>query len=129
MTTFIKAKLKKSDDQPNIDKYRVAANITEYHIISILFFHRIIIKPMDMIQSCYTTWEAWDTKYSDWDIMLYSVWTYPQYRVAALPEKLGMLNVLTVDIMLNGVCRYSNDVEMRKFTQPFYDKQFLYKKI
>ena len=36
MTTFIKAKLKKSDDQTNIDKYRVAANITEYHIISIL---------------------------------------------------------------------------------------------
>ena len=28
------AKLKKSDDHMNIDKYRVAANITEYHIIS-----------------------------------------------------------------------------------------------
>ena len=27
-------KLKKSDDQMNIDKYIVAANITEYHIIS-----------------------------------------------------------------------------------------------
>ena len=35
MTTLIKTKLKKSDDQTNIDKYRVAANITEYHIISI----------------------------------------------------------------------------------------------
>ena len=34
MTTFIKAKLNKSDDQKNIDKYRVAANITEYHITS-----------------------------------------------------------------------------------------------
>ena len=34
MTTFIKAKLKKSDDQSNISKYREAANITEYHIIS-----------------------------------------------------------------------------------------------
>ena len=34
MTTFIKTKLKKSDEQKNIDKYRVAANITEYHIIS-----------------------------------------------------------------------------------------------
>ena len=34
MKTYIKAKLKKSDDQTNIDKYRVAANITEYHIIS-----------------------------------------------------------------------------------------------
>ncbi len=31
MTTFIKAKLKKLDDQTNIDKYRVAANIIEYH--------------------------------------------------------------------------------------------------
>ncbi len=30
---FTKAKLKKSDYQTNIDKYRVAANITEYHII------------------------------------------------------------------------------------------------
>ncbi len=29
MTTLIKTKLKKSDDQTNIDKYRVAANITE----------------------------------------------------------------------------------------------------
>ncbi len=27
-------KLKKSDDQTNIDKYRVAADNTEYHIIS-----------------------------------------------------------------------------------------------
>ena len=33
MTTFIKAKLKKSDDQTSIDIYRLAANITEYHII------------------------------------------------------------------------------------------------
>ena len=32
MTTFIKVKLKKSDDQINIDKCRVSANITEYHI-------------------------------------------------------------------------------------------------
>ncbi len=31
MKIFQKAKLKKSDDQTNIDKYRVAANITEYH--------------------------------------------------------------------------------------------------
>ena len=33
MTTFIKKKFEKSDDQTNIDKYRVAENITEYHII------------------------------------------------------------------------------------------------
>ena len=32
-----------SDDQTNIDKYRLAANITEYHIISKLIFQRIII--------------------------------------------------------------------------------------
>ena len=37
--TFTKAKLKNSDDQTNIDKYRVAANITEYHIILKLIFH------------------------------------------------------------------------------------------
>ena len=43
MTTFIKAKLKKSDDQTNIKKYRVAANITEHHIITKLIFQRIII--------------------------------------------------------------------------------------
>ena len=30
MTTFIEAKLNKSEDQTNMGKYRVAANITEY---------------------------------------------------------------------------------------------------
>ena len=43
MTTFIKNKFKKSDNQTNIDKYRVAVNITEYNIISKLIFLRIII--------------------------------------------------------------------------------------
>ncbi len=38
-----KTKFKKSDDQKNIDKYRVATNITEYQIISKLIFLRIII--------------------------------------------------------------------------------------
>ncbi len=33
MTTFIKAKLEKSDDQLNSDKYKVAVNIIEHHII------------------------------------------------------------------------------------------------
>ena len=33
MPTFIKGKLKESDDQRNIDKYRVAANVAEYQII------------------------------------------------------------------------------------------------
>ncbi len=32
MTTFIETKFKISNDQMNIDKYRLAANITEYHI-------------------------------------------------------------------------------------------------
>ena len=43
MTTFTKTKFKKSDDQTNIDKYRLAANITEEHIISKLILQRIII--------------------------------------------------------------------------------------
>ncbi len=43
MSTFIKTKFKKSEDQTNIDKYRLAANITEYHIISKLIFLRIIL--------------------------------------------------------------------------------------
>ncbi len=34
MPTFIKVKLKKSYDQKNIKKYRAAANITKYRIIS-----------------------------------------------------------------------------------------------
>ncbi len=43
ITTFNKRKFKKSDDQTNIDKYRVAAYITEYHIISKVIFLRLII--------------------------------------------------------------------------------------
>ena len=43
MTTFIKTKFKKSEDQINIYKYRVTANITEYYNISKLIFLRIII--------------------------------------------------------------------------------------
>ena len=35
-----KMKFMKSDDQTNIDKYRVAANITEYHNKSKLMFRR-----------------------------------------------------------------------------------------
>ncbi len=42
MTTFIKTKFKISVDQTNINKYRLAANITEYHIISKLILQRII---------------------------------------------------------------------------------------
>ena len=43
MKTFIKTKFKISEDQTNIDKYRLAANITVYHIISKLILQRIII--------------------------------------------------------------------------------------
>ncbi len=39
MTTFIKAKLNKSDDQTNIDKYSVATNIIEYHSYYNKIFH------------------------------------------------------------------------------------------
>ena len=41
MTSFIKAKLKKSDDQTKIDKYRGATNITEYHIMSKLIIEKL----------------------------------------------------------------------------------------
>ncbi len=44
MTTFIKTKLNKSDDQTNIDKYRLTANIIEYYIKS-----KLIIFPKSMI--------------------------------------------------------------------------------
>ncbi len=43
LPTSIKTKHKKSDDQTNINKYKVAANITKYHIISNITFLGIII--------------------------------------------------------------------------------------
>ena len=46
MTTFIKAELKKSDDQKNINKYRVDSNITEYHIISKLILKFMMIRQL-----------------------------------------------------------------------------------
>ena len=51
MTTFLNAKLKKSDDQTNIDKHGVAANITEFHIISKLIFVTIIIPKFMMLNN------------------------------------------------------------------------------
>ncbi len=42
MITFIKTNFKITDDQTNIDKYRLAANIIEYHT-SKLILQRIII--------------------------------------------------------------------------------------
>ena len=41
MTTFIKTKFKKPDDQTNIDKYGVAENLTYHPIISKSIFRRI----------------------------------------------------------------------------------------
>ena len=53
MTTLIQTKFKISDDQTNIDKYRLAANITEYHIISKLILQRIIIPNLKSIGQFY----------------------------------------------------------------------------
>ena len=49
MTTFIE-KRSLSDNQTNIEKYRGAANITEYYIISKLIFLRISIPKFVMIR-------------------------------------------------------------------------------
>ncbi len=43
MKTLITTKFKKTDDQTDIDNYRVATNITEYHFITKLIFLRILI--------------------------------------------------------------------------------------
>ncbi len=53
MTTFMKTKLKNSDDQTNIVKYREAANITKYPIITKLIFPRIIIPKFNMIRQLF----------------------------------------------------------------------------
>ena len=53
MTTFIKTKLKISDDQTNIEKYRLSANITEYHILSKLILKRIIIPKFMLIRQLF----------------------------------------------------------------------------
>ncbi len=53
MTILLKMKSKKSDDQTNIDKYRLAAKITEYHIISKLFLQRIIILKFMMMRQLF----------------------------------------------------------------------------
>ena len=44
MTTFSKTKFKISDDHTNIVKYRLAANISEYHIKKIILQRIIITK-------------------------------------------------------------------------------------
>ncbi len=45
--------IKKSDDKTNNEKYRVAVNITEYHIISKSIFLRIIIPKFMMIRQSF----------------------------------------------------------------------------
>ena len=52
MTTLIKTKFKKSDDQTNIDTYRVAENNTEYHIkINLPYNHYFKIHEYEAIIS------------------------------------------------------------------------------
>ncbi len=53
MSTFIKAKLKKSDDQTNIDKYRIAANIAISYYVKIIFLKIIIILKFIMIRQLF----------------------------------------------------------------------------
>ncbi len=53
MTTFIKTKFKILDDQTNIDKQRLAENITEYQFILKLILQRIIIPIFIMIRQLF----------------------------------------------------------------------------
>ncbi len=53
MSTSIKMNHRKSDDQTKIIKYRVAANIIEYHIISKSIFRRIIFPNFMMIKQLF----------------------------------------------------------------------------
>ena len=53
MTPFIETKFKVSDDQMNIDKYRLSANITEYHFLSKLILQTIIIPKFMMIRQLF----------------------------------------------------------------------------
>ena len=46
-------KFNKSDYRTNIDKFRVDANITEYHIISKIIFRRIIITKFMIIRQLF----------------------------------------------------------------------------
>ncbi len=54
MATFITTKFKISYDQTNINKYRLTANITEYHIISKLILQRIIIPKFMKIRQLFS---------------------------------------------------------------------------
>ena len=52
-TTFIKTKFKISDDQTNIDKFRLTANITEYYILLKSILQIIIIPKFMMIRQIF----------------------------------------------------------------------------
>ena len=54
---------KKSDDQINIFKYRVTANITEYHNISKLIFRIIIIPKFIMLRQLFHVKKAFTQLY------------------------------------------------------------------
>ncbi len=60
MTTFIKTKFNISDDQTNINKYRLAANIIEYHIISKLIFKSVQKQEIGLLWSS----ESFEGKYN-----------------------------------------------------------------
>ena len=73
ITKIIEAKFKISDDHTNIDKYRVAANIIEYHIISKLIFLRIIIPKFMMIRQLF---QIMYVKMSKINMFKMDVWTF-----------------------------------------------------
>ncbi len=52
MTTFLRSMFQKSDHQMKIEKYRAAANISEYHNSKIIF-RRIIIPKFMMIRQLF----------------------------------------------------------------------------
>ena len=79
MTTFLKTQLKILYDQMNIDKYRLAANITEYFIISKLISQRIFIPKFIMIRQLYhvkissgkkTIWLKLVNKQGNWALVV-----------------------------------------------------------
>ena len=53
MITFIKVKIGNLNNQKNVDKYRAAANITEYHFISKIILLRIRIPKFIMIRQLF----------------------------------------------------------------------------
>ncbi len=49
MTTFKTMKFKISDEQTNIDKYRLTANITKYHVISQIILQRSLLHVVQLV--------------------------------------------------------------------------------